>query len=251
VGRGDHGRVAAHRRTPASSLTSTNRPCDQGRRTRGRGTPGHPARQPGRCRIPALKSRPQRGPERRPTSAINPDERSGLATPIRACSRRLLSQLSCRRCWRNPRGRRPVRKRDRGQTIRHSRRHVLGTEAGRPELCRAVPRISLFLATSLPTTLCQVRTLPARHYDKDPLATCILQSSSLERHIMRRQRRQVPECDLNAAALRQHASQNLPELHVRPRRVFPDVLCTGPCGRVVVVLFHKQTNASRPPGITA
>jgi hypothetical protein len=45
----------------------------------GRGTPGHPARRPGRCRIPALKSRPQRGPERRPTSAINPDERSGLA----------------------------------------------------------------------------------------------------------------------------------------------------------------------------
>lgn len=29
MGRSDHGRVAAHRRAPASPLTSENRPCDQ------------------------------------------------------------------------------------------------------------------------------------------------------------------------------------------------------------------------------
>ena len=35
VGRGDHDRLAAHRRAPASPLTSANRPCDPGRRTPG------------------------------------------------------------------------------------------------------------------------------------------------------------------------------------------------------------------------
>ena len=35
MGRGDHRRVAAHRRAPASPLTSTNHPCDPGRTTPG------------------------------------------------------------------------------------------------------------------------------------------------------------------------------------------------------------------------
>jgi hypothetical protein len=40
MGRSDHGRVAAHRRAPASPLTSENRPCDPGRTIpRAYGTP--------------------------------------------------------------------------------------------------------------------------------------------------------------------------------------------------------------------
>src|SRR5258708_4840180 len=43
-----------------------------------RGTPGHPARQPGRCHTPALKPGPRTRAASRSAPAINPDERSGL-----------------------------------------------------------------------------------------------------------------------------------------------------------------------------
>ena len=82
VGRCDHGRVAAYRRDPASPLTSANRPRDPGRRTPGpRGTPGHPARQPGHCHTPTLKSMLSNTVQRRQAPAISPDERSGLGAP--------------------------------------------------------------------------------------------------------------------------------------------------------------------------
>src|SRR5260221_6942225 len=42
-----------------------------------RGTPGHPARQPGRCHTPALKPGPRTRAASRSAPAINPDERSG------------------------------------------------------------------------------------------------------------------------------------------------------------------------------
>ena len=79
VGRGDHGRLAAHRRAPASPLTSAKPSLRSRKENPGaRGTPGHPARQPGHRHTPTLKSRPQTGPSRRSAPAINPDERSGL-----------------------------------------------------------------------------------------------------------------------------------------------------------------------------
>jgi hypothetical protein len=55
VGRSDHRRVAAHRRAPASPLTSANPSLRLGE-PRARGTPGHPARQPGHRHARTLKS---------------------------------------------------------------------------------------------------------------------------------------------------------------------------------------------------
>src|SRR5260370_7138608 len=48
-----------------------------------RGTPGHPARQPGRCHTPALESGPRTRAASRSAPAINPDERSGLGPVFR------------------------------------------------------------------------------------------------------------------------------------------------------------------------
>jgi hypothetical protein len=45
-----------------------------------RGTPGHPARQPGHCHTPTLKSMLSNTVQRRQAPAISPDERSGLAS---------------------------------------------------------------------------------------------------------------------------------------------------------------------------
>ena len=63
VGRGNHRRLAPHRRAPASTLTSTNPSQRPERTTRARGTPGHPARQPGHRHTPALNPDPEHGPE--------------------------------------------------------------------------------------------------------------------------------------------------------------------------------------------
>ncbi len=68
---------------------------------------------------------------------------------------------------------------------------------------------------------------------------------------LRRQRGQVPERDLHAAALRHHPPQNRPDLCIHPRAALGDVFYAGPRGRVVVVRFHKAGNASRPPQVTA
>ena len=74
VGRGDHGRVAAHRRAPASTLTSAEPSLRSRKENPGAcGTPGHPARQPGHCHIPTLKSWPQTGPadpQRQPSTRM-------------------------------------------------------------------------------------------------------------------------------------------------------------------------------------
>ena len=79
MGRGDHRRLAAHRRAPASPLTSTNPSLRPGKDNPGaRGTPGHPARQPGHRHTPTLKSGVQNAAPDLPAPAINPDERSGL-----------------------------------------------------------------------------------------------------------------------------------------------------------------------------
>jgi len=65
----------------------------------------------------------------------------------------------------------------------------------------------------------------------------------------RRQRGQVPERDLNAAALRQHPPQNHPDLRIHARRARPDII-SGLRGRVALARFHKAGSASRPPRIT-
>ena len=66
----------------------------------------------------------------------------------------------------------------------------------------------------------------------------------------RRQRRHVPERHLYAAPLRQHPPQKGPDLRIYPRGGVADIFYAGPCGRVVVVLFHKLSNSSRPPQVT-
>ena len=81
VGRGDHHRVAAHRRAPASTLTSRTRPAS-GRRPGACG-PRPPGRAAGPLSYPGTKSGPRTRHPQRPVPAISPDERSGLAGPGR------------------------------------------------------------------------------------------------------------------------------------------------------------------------
>jgi hypothetical protein len=53
VGRGDHGRVAAHRRVPRKPLDQHETvPATKEGEPGAAEPPGHPARQPGRYRIP-------------------------------------------------------------------------------------------------------------------------------------------------------------------------------------------------------
>ena len=62
LGRGDRHRLAARPGHPAPDLTSTNPSRRARKETPGaRGTPGHPARQPGHRHTPALKSRSRTG----------------------------------------------------------------------------------------------------------------------------------------------------------------------------------------------
>ena len=80
MGRGDHRRLAAHRRAPASPLTSTNPSLRSRKENPGPVEP--PATRPASRAtvIPrALKSGPGNAARRPPAPAINPDERSGLA----------------------------------------------------------------------------------------------------------------------------------------------------------------------------
>jgi hypothetical protein len=74
VGRGDHGRVEAHQRAPASPLSSAKPSLQSRKEPRGaRGTPGHLARQPGHRHTPTLKSRLQTGPadtQRQPSTPM-------------------------------------------------------------------------------------------------------------------------------------------------------------------------------------
>ena len=78
----DHHRLAAHPGHPAPHLTSTEPipPSKEGN-PGARGTPGHPARQPGHRHTPGLKSTSRNRKTRPPAAAINPCERSGLTSP--------------------------------------------------------------------------------------------------------------------------------------------------------------------------
>ena len=78
MGRGDHSCVAAYRRAPASLLSSTNSSPATRRQPRGMWNPGHPARRPGHCHIPALKSGVRKRTAGRRAPAIDPNERSRL-----------------------------------------------------------------------------------------------------------------------------------------------------------------------------
>jgi len=72
--RRDHHGLAAHRRAPASPLTSPQPSLRPRKDNPGaRGTPGHPACQPGHRHTPTLKSRPQTGPaevQRQPSTRM-------------------------------------------------------------------------------------------------------------------------------------------------------------------------------------
>jgi hypothetical protein len=81
MGRGDHRRVAAHRRAPASPLTSFKPPPRPRKENPGpRGTPGRPARQPGHRHTPALNPRQKRplACPRQPSNPVN-DQGEDLA----------------------------------------------------------------------------------------------------------------------------------------------------------------------------
>jgi hypothetical protein len=78
MGRGDHGRLAADQRAPASTLTSPEPvPAIKEGTPRARGTPaaGPPA---GPSSYPGTKIQVTARPRHRSAPAINPDERSGL-----------------------------------------------------------------------------------------------------------------------------------------------------------------------------
>jgi hypothetical protein len=83
LGRGNHRGLAAHRRAPRKH-TDQHEPVPATRKGQpgARGTPGHPARQPGHRNTPALKSGSRTRSRDHPAPAINPDERSGLVTTM-------------------------------------------------------------------------------------------------------------------------------------------------------------------------
>jgi hypothetical protein len=67
-------RLEPHQRPRARSLTAAHVPCPDNHLIRGRGAPGHPARQPGHCHEPALKSRSRTRPAPRPLPVLNQRE---------------------------------------------------------------------------------------------------------------------------------------------------------------------------------
>ena len=84
MGRCDHDRVAAHRRAPASPLTSRKPSLQPTKDTPGPVEPLSPGPPAGPPSYPDAKITAINGASRRSASAINPDERSGPG-PRRFC----------------------------------------------------------------------------------------------------------------------------------------------------------------------
>jgi len=88
MGRGNHRRLAAHQRAPASTLTSTNSSQRPGKGTPGPVEPRPPGPAAGASSYPSTKIRIQNTTPDQPAPAINPYERSGLTTRWGRNSRR-------------------------------------------------------------------------------------------------------------------------------------------------------------------